>query len=757
MIWFTRLMVQIMCARSEKNSTPAPSFSEEFGNALAYGWGPITVSLLFSAALALPDAAHEALFSLAENATRSAVGAAAALLTVIAFYFLPPSLYLFTKYALDTPRFLRLHATRAEEVILTWVGRLPLLAAAFAATAVLTGEDTVSPPARSVLAFFVAFCAVVALTGIWVFFPRDLRSRIQAWRQTSSGWPAATFRALYALYEGLRDVGIRYQHWAFVVGLAILVMLVFLPQWSVGLGPIAVSIFAVMLVAMCLALLTRLSARYSYGQMPLVFAVAGMVMAGTGTTGRWFFLAMAMIYALAVFVRPRLSSGQEKAVAGLVLIAAVLLAGWGHLRRDTCGALSGCYLLRAAPVDAGRPDMTGAYADWLRLRREAGYDGPVRLIAAEGGGLFSGYYTALYLAKRADAEGDAFTRSVFAISGVSGGSVGAAAFWAIVRSGACRNAAPADQCHQRIAREILGRDYLTPVMAWMFTRDLADRLLPYSSIWTDSRNDRAYQLEIMLSDRTARAISDYRGADDGAGPRDLDQPLAAGWSPEAGVPALFLNTTRVWDGGRLILSPFDRIGAGPDGLMAGAGLPVSTAAFMSARFPVVTAAARLQGDSGVRQIVDGGYFDNSGMETSSDILEAIRPLTTDRPIELVALTTVTREDQAQARDAIRGTLGTPAGAFLGAWRSRLTTVWARLAARWDPPAAPTEPRTHVALFKLPLEELNYTVSWFLDRTSFCRIEQNLNHALLQTRSSPPPEILSTPENCPPMRQNPAAP
>lgn len=755
-----------MTMQPDRDPTGQPSFSEEFGNALEYGWGPILVSLLFSAALALPDPSHEALMSVAENATRSAVGAVAGLCTALAFFFLPPTLYMFTKFALETPRHFGPHNAQVERVLLTWVGRLPLLAVLVAGMQVQFGADTVSLRARLLLGALMLVCGFFALSGIWVFLSSDLRQRLAgrmqaraATREARGTQPAWPIRLLLAFYLWVRDAGTRNQTLAATVCAGLLLVLAVLPQWSVWLGPIAVTIVFVSLAAIALAVLTRLSSRLSYGRVPLILFVLALVMAGTGGPGRIAFLVLALAYGFAVFIRPGQTSRPERVTAGVILALAVGLALWGHLRRDECGALAGCYLVRPMPVDPARPDMAAAYRDWLEARRSDSPDGPVRLIAAEGGGLFSAYYTALYLAKRADTEGPDFARSVFAISGVSGGSVGAATFWAIVRSGVCDEAPPAEACHQKLAREILGQDYLTPVLARMFTTDLADRLLPFSSVRPAARQDRARQLEVALSDRTATAIAaarkTYQGADPGDGPRDLDGSLAAGWSPEAGVPALFLNTTRVWDGGRLMLSPFDRMvpdspAAGPDGRMAGAGLAVSTAAFMSARFPVVTAAARLQSDGQIRQIVDGGYFDNSGMETVNDILEVVRPSTPDRDIQAISLTTVQRADQEGARDAIRGTLGTPLGAFLGAWRSRLTTVWERMAARWAAPADSSAPRTYVPVFKLPLNQLNYTVSWYLDRNSFCRIEQNLNARLMRAAGRMDADMLSTPQDCPPL-------
>lgn len=751
-----------MRGKSPRISTPSASFSEEFGNALEYGWGPILVSLLFSVALAVPDPSHEALMSLAENAIRSLQGAVAGAVTLLAFFFLPPTLHLFTRYALKTPRYYGDHREQVEAVILTWVGRLPLIAVVIAGFRVQFGEDSVSLGARVVLGLFMALCGIFALTGTWVFFAREKRERIKA-----------KCPGLSRLYARIRDLGTDHQAWAALGFGALLLVATVWPKYAVWTGPITVAVVFVMLAAMALALLTRLSSRLCKGQIPLALFVLGLVIAGTGRTGALIFLGLVAVYALAVFWRPGNSSGPEKWTAGAFLAASVALALWGEVRRGDCRALSGCYLVSAETV-APTDTLTGFRA-WQQDRPRGA---PIRLIAAEGGGIFSAYYTALYLAKRADGEGSGFTGSIFAISGVSGGSVGAAAFWAVVKSGACKDAAPETACHQRLAREILAQDYLSPVLARMFTADLVDRLLPYSSIFPDSRQDRARELELALSRNAEASFAAARASAAPAAPAEaqavLATPLAASWSPASGMPALFLNGTRVWDGARLVMSPFaalrplavenlqkkaaepcpDPAGrAEPEYLMDGAGLPVTTAAFISARFPLVTAAARLQTRCGVRQVVDGGYFDNSGMETMQDILEVIAQ-DAQGPVFAQTLTTRGRGALEDSKQDIRGSLGTPVGAFVGAWRSRLSLVWNRMSDRWKAAASDATKgyaasfRVETPVFRLPLRALNYTTTWYLDHTSFCRIEQNLNAEILRQKPPFAAEVLTSPEGCP---------
>ena len=119
------------------------------------------------------------------------------------------------------------------------------------------------------------------------------------------------------------------------------------------------------------------------------------------------------------------------------------------------------------------------------------------------------------------------------------------------------------------------------------------------------------------------------------------------WTPGSATPALIINATEVETGRRLIISPFamnvtypdqarwfyDEPGLPPffrpevaDGThrpLVNSDIRVSTAAVLSARFPWVLPAATLERGVGVVHAVDGGYFDNSGIDTARDLAEGL--------------------------------------------------------------------------------------------------------------------------------------
>ena len=135
-----------------------------------------------------------------------------------------------------------------------------------------------------------------------------------------------------------------------------------------------------------------------------------------------------------------------------------------------------------------------------------GADGtiPLFVVATEGGGVRAAYWTALVLGElhdRAAAAGHDFGRHVFAISGVSGGSLGAATFASLIaneNAGLLAQARPG--CPQSLdlaalgirerAERVLQRDFLAPAVAVMLFPDLLQQLVPVGFL-----NDRGVALE----------------------------------------------------------------------------------------------------------------------------------------------------------------------------------------------------------------------------------------------------------------------
>ena len=110
------------------------------------------------------------------------------------------------------------------------------------------------------------------------------------------------------------------------------------------------------------------------------------------------------------------------------------------------------------------------------------------------------YWTALVLGEIEDRARDRrldFGRHVFAISGVSGGSLGAAVYASLLRNRADSRLRADRMPHARRqvgirerAERILARDFLSPTVAVMLFPDLLQQLVPIGFL-----NDRAVAIE----------------------------------------------------------------------------------------------------------------------------------------------------------------------------------------------------------------------------------------------------------------------
>jgi hypothetical protein len=296
----------------------------------------------------------------------------------------------------------------------------------------------------------------------------------------------------------------------------------------------------------------------------------------------------------------------------------------------------------SAPV---RRSLSEQFEHWLQQRmreREQSQSAapiPVIIVTADGGGSRAAYWTASVLAKIQEDRED-FAQHVFAISGVSGGSLGAGVFTALVAG----RADPDSRCQDTLldcARAILKRDLLAPTFATMLYPDLFQRFLPKAiPYW-----DRGWTLEATWEQAWHEITGTHRFERDFYELWDDDK--------EDYVPGLILNSTSAEEGNRVLISNLKiQDDATTDCLEAfwtmtsstfkdvydhdhqlnlrrcNKGEPprhrtvaLSTAINGSARFSFVSPAGKVNRNL---HIVDGGYFENSGATTAEEVVLAIR-------------------------------------------------------------------------------------------------------------------------------------
>jgi len=261
----------------------------------------------------------------------------------------------------------------------------------------------------------------------------------------------------------------------------------------------------------------------------------------------------------------------------------------------------------------------------------AAEDAPLVLVATAGGGLRAAYWTALTLGEL-EHRLPGFHRNVFAISGVSGGSVGAMFYVAALDTAAKQGG---QQLDTGKLYETVGQDFLAPVTASMLYGDLAQRFVPV--IGGIAVPDRAQTLEKGWE----RKFKSQFGDD------NMQRAFTSFWSSKNStdnwLPLLFINGTHEESGQRIITTPvaMDKT-TFTDALdfftlHGNRDIRASTAAHNSARFSVVSPAGTLKsGDDVKGHIIDGGYFENNGAETLLDIYSALKPK--HRNIIIIAIT-----------------------------------------------------------------------------------------------------------------------
>lgn len=544
-----------------------------------------------------------------------------------------------------------------------------------------------------------------------------------------SGWLASLYRVIFKLkppatFKGdlLRGAVLLGIAAALLLGMAAYVGFVN-PSLARLVGPIGIVACFGIYACGIFAVLTVGSNAYMPGKTPLILIPIAMSLAvsSVGT-------ALLVAGGLALALIPTLIWGGKRKRVGVIVFGASGALSLGYALSFAlvaeCGSLAGCNMMRGAPSNQ---DGYQTIADTLRHLPDAAEDTPMRIVAAQGGGLYAAYHTAYYLAARADTE-PGFTRSLYALSGVSGGSVGAGVYWAIRTSDVCPTPGDGTRCHRDAVDDILRRDYLTPSVATLLFRDFLDTFLPISAIWERAGQgpiDRGHVLENEL----LSAVATQNTAD--LTMTIGDSAYVGRQTPDDDIvhPFLFFNSTRVDNGAKAVVSPIATLRGASSNVVTdqGFGLRVINGMVNSARFPGVTPPARVavtapQGTQTV-QLVDGAYFDNSGIETALDVILDLHAAGVRRPMELIVFTA----EEVGTPPTIKGTLGAPVAAFTAAWRARRDHSAIRVEDVVRGRAIPITLGTCRAL--ADAQEINFTVSWYLSAATFDNLRDQINKSV----------------------------
>jgi hypothetical protein len=357
------------------------------------------------------------------------------------------------------------------------------------------------------------------------------------------------------------------------------------------------------------------------------------------------------------------------AVGTIALAAWFLSPPWvleKHVVRLTETKISEPDDLAACPsliVQGGvcRPDLKAALREWVAARRRVSMGServPVVLVAAEGGASRAAVWLLGAMRMLDNRTGGDFGRHVFAISGVSGGSLGAATYLRMVRArGRADGGLDWEDPDTRAALgDIATKDLLSATVATYFLNDLFGSMVGPLWTWTGVPDRNAvleHTFEQMWNENPGFTLPRHIAAGF-LGARYA--PQGNGRTPVDLLPHLMLNGTDVTSGKRMITSTIRWPGARPlfpdsgDFVrLASRDVRLSTAVTNSARFPFISPAGRFVSGGAGRsisyQIIDGGYFENYGARTVWELGRAIEELNNEDPsLNVVPIVVVVSND-----------------------------------------------------------------------------------------------------------------
>lgn len=262
--------------------------------------------------------------------------------------------------------------------------------------------------------------------------------------------------------------------------------------------------------------------------------------------------------------------------------------------------------------DAKRDSLETYVRNWLDSNESAiatyaqrdtsGY--PVFFVNSYGGGIRASAWASMVvgaldekvLAASTGGLKDDFQRHVFSYSGASGGTVGFSLLCAFRASGVKPDSL------------LYRKDYLTGNIVGIFGRDMLMSVLGWNCY-----PDRARLQEMILTNSLRKYKLNYDTL--------LTDLYPVGSTK---IPLLFSNTYDINTGMKGITAPvllresdFPSVVFIQD-LMAGEDLPLSAAAFLSARFPFVSPTGKFDEQ---HHFTDGGTLENSGAQTSLQVIE----------------------------------------------------------------------------------------------------------------------------------------
>ena len=362
---------------------------------------------------------------------------------------------------------------------------------------------------------------------------------------------------------------------------------------------------------------------------------------------------------------------------------------------------------------------------------------PVYFVMANGGASRSGFWTSSVLSKFEDETNGTFSKHLFCLSGASGGSVGNATFFSVLRAkeNLLKTIPTANPCRQASAG-FLKSDFLTYTLARTLGPDVFRNLITLYNV-----NDRASALSLSIE----KAAGENNFLYDSLG-IPFSKIITQKNIPYQ-LPVICINTTRMQDGSPAVISNIkinDSVFNGRVDVLSllkpEEDMKLSTGVVLGASFPYLSPAGRIDSKkcdtcaAEPNYFVDGGYFDNSGAGVVLEmIINLQKIISSDTLIKnksklefnIIHITNDNVEDlQLQAVNPLMNDLASPFKTLLGAYDTQTSVNDLRLKNFIADLYHDNRHYNKISLYAKK-DSMNYSMNWVISKYTLNAITKRL--------------------------------
>ncbi len=361
---------------------------------------------------------------------------------------------------------------------------------------------------------------------------------------------------------------------------------------------------------------------------------------------------------------------------------------------------------------------------------------PVYFVMANGGASRAGYWTSSLLSKMEDSSKGNFSKHLFCLSGASGGSVGNATFFSLLRA---KNQLQKNNLTLTDAStQYLKSDFLTFTISHLLGPDIFRNFLPFLN---SLEIDRGRALALSLEKAPAKNSFLY----DSFAVKFSSLITQKGQSYS--LPVLCINATRMSDGAPSVFSNIlienngmrdnyfnnridilSKLGESRD-------IKLSTAVVLGASFPYISPAGRIDNTylsknkkGGWKEkkesqyFVDGGYFDNSGAGVVNEMITALQNMMEKdslfspykNKLEFYVIHIMNTDPKKEKRDAINSLtndLLAPAKTIMGSYGKQTSINDQRLKYYLYTLYNDEKHYTKIDLYDDAVSDFSYSMNW----------------------------------------------